>query len=956
MFFAEHYANNWMETWNFKWYTGFTMTSYPPLIHHLIAIVSKLIGLKGAFISVAICSIMLFVRGVYQFSKIWVSETVAGYACLLAVVSSSYIEAIHLFGQLPSVTGMALLLNACPELYKWIVKDKWTSFLKGISIIACVTAAHHVTTIFGMVFFIAPVLGVAVLDRVIKKEEGIQNVRVKHFIAECWKLKWRAILVGISIIAITIIIIFPYWYWSKTDPITQVSIPHGSRANFIAEPNMGLVFFLIPWGIMLFFLPPIFQRVFIKRNLFLGLSFSLLFLLGTGGTTPLPKMMLGDNAFNILTLDRFTFWATIIAIPFFASLMHSLIEGPFKQFLRRYLGKIGHVFIIIFVFIGMIMIDAFTINMTNLKPMQPSPIDVKPIANFLERDGHDEWRYLTLGFGDQMAWLGANTHALCVDGNYHSARRLPEMTTRAVERIENSKYLGEEGLGALRQFLTLPEKFNLKYIFNNDKFYESVLYFYGWTKLRPLENGIDVWERKDVPKLPSVLPQKKIPDWQTNMWFTLPLFSLIFALLINLFLWQKTRFDVSHVKTKTGLLGYLVYLLWFLFILSIVIIWTLQVRQEKDVQSDPIVLIKEYFHNLDFNYTDKAFDLLYKDNGYTRDQFLLERSLEDGLLASYAKLDSVEIINTGTSNANEKIISARTHWFTAVQKFTKNHKITVKKSNGQWFIIKDPFPLDIPKDQFLRIPQVEFLNQGRRQALAGKTNKEDILDRPEIYIDQASLVKKDSNYYVIGELINLDIDPAFVNVKCILYDEQGNKAIEYNTNQSISHNLLPKERTNFRIELKDVLIQSELNLDTINLSSLSLFANSIVTDEKIYRYYGIKDIKIISDSLSGNVINYGNKDIIIPQLNVAYYDEKQLKWVEPSYLDNGIRPQRELNFKSTLIEASTIKEILKAKPSNILINGIPKNEINYKQKRLNPTIRYNQSDLIISVNAFTNVN
>jgi hypothetical protein len=42
-------------------------------------------------------------------------------------------------------------------------------------------------------------------------------------------------------------------------------------------------------------------------------------------------------------------------------------------------------------------------------------------------------------FGDQMATLSYQTRALTVDGNSPSARRLPELTSRAVERLENSK-------------------------------------------------------------------------------------------------------------------------------------------------------------------------------------------------------------------------------------------------------------------------------------------------------------------------------------------------------------------------------------------------------------------------------------------------------------------------------------------------------------------------------------
>ena len=54
--------------------------------------------------------------------------------------------------------------------------------------------------------------------------------------------------------------------------------------------------------------------------------------MGSGGTTPLPKIILGANAFNILTLDRFGFWASIIAVPFMAKFIHSFIAGSVKEF------------------------------------------------------------------------------------------------------------------------------------------------------------------------------------------------------------------------------------------------------------------------------------------------------------------------------------------------------------------------------------------------------------------------------------------------------------------------------------------------------------------------------------------------------------------------------------------------------------------------------------------------
>ena len=64
LFFADHYANSWFEPWNYKWYTGFTVMSYLPLVHQSIAALSDIGGLKfGLFIMALIC-IVLFITGV----------------------------------------------------------------------------------------------------------------------------------------------------------------------------------------------------------------------------------------------------------------------------------------------------------------------------------------------------------------------------------------------------------------------------------------------------------------------------------------------------------------------------------------------------------------------------------------------------------------------------------------------------------------------------------------------------------------------------------------------------------------------------------------------------------------------------------------------------------------------------------------------------------------------------
>jgi hypothetical protein len=541
LFFASHYAIDWFEPWDYHWYTGFTVQSYPPLIHQTIGLLSHIGGLKFGMFTVAIIGIILFITGVYRFATLMTgNRQVAGYTALLSVFSSTYIETLHIFGQLPSIIALSILLHVMPEIYLWTKTGRYRFLLSSLSLIAVTVTSHHVTPIFGMVFFIFPLLGMAVMDSAREQVETMKQVTFKVFYKAFKKSFWRIVIFGGSSLVLIIICILPYWYNSKRNPITQVPIPHGSRDNFLEVTSSGLVFFIIPWGILLFILPYLFYRFYSKRYMFFGLSFTALTILGTGGTTPIPLKLLGETAFNILTLDRFTLWATIMALPIFGEFAYRLVEGDLKESIQAKFGRIYHRILGGTLAGGLLLMVGFTMTLGYFRPSQPAKIKMLPIVNFLSQDSHDSWRYLPLGFGDQMAWLSAQTMAMTVDGNYHSARRLPELTTRAIERIENSKFRGVEGIGSLQQFLTVPEKYNLKYIFSNDKFYDPILYFCGWQRLQQLENGIMVWEKLNVPPLPEILPKEETPIFLNIMWGFIPMLTVIFAFIVNIMmLWFK---------------------------------------------------------------------------------------------------------------------------------------------------------------------------------------------------------------------------------------------------------------------------------------------------------------------------------------------------------------------------------------------------------------------------------
>ena len=509
MFLSAHYAKHWFNPWNEGWYAGFSQTTYPPLTHQWIALFSHLFGLTMAYMFVQLCVILLLTVGVYRYARLWVEERAAGYAALGAVLLGSLAMLVYQAGQLPTTFGAALTLNALPFLYEWSRSARGSALLKGVLITLAAAAVHHVTLLFAMVLFALPVVWLALLDR---KREGSD--------ASFGGVISRAAVFGAIAGILSGVVLLPYFIALWQNPITQMPIPHGSRDNYIFNINSGLNFWIIPYGALILTLPFIFFRGLSERRLrplFFGWWITML--IGLGGTTPVARLLLG-RAFQVLTFERFTFWSTIMALPIVGLLCLELIERWRMQ-------------AVVALSLAGVASFALAVAWTVFRPINVSPFKVDPVIAFLNRDDHSKFRYITLGFGNQFSRVATNTDAGSVDGDYNSARLLPELTAYGAGQLNNAKYYGAAGMESLRAMLKHANQYGLKYIFVRDRYYEPLLAFAGWRPTETYDNGnVTLWVKDDVPPAHKIdagaLPP---PAWQGLLWGTLPILSSIFALL-----------------------------------------------------------------------------------------------------------------------------------------------------------------------------------------------------------------------------------------------------------------------------------------------------------------------------------------------------------------------------------------------------------------------------------------
>jgi len=510
--FASNYVAHWFDPWNAKWYAGFSQTTYPPLPQQWVAIVSHLVSLDMAYMAVQLAAMMLLVVGVYRFSVLWVSPRAASIAALASVFLGSESFLVYSAGQLGTTSAAPIYLNALPFLYEWVRHGRWRPFIKACALFTAAAAAHHATLLFGSVFFALPVLALALLDR----GEGEHNE--KRLLARTLALRTVTIVAVVSI-AIAVVLL-PFWIALIHYPVTQTPIPHPSRANYILSPQWGLNYFIVPYGALVLALPFIFIRgSMVARLRPLLLGFWVAFLVGLGGTTPVGHLLLG-RAFDVLTLERFSYWATLLALPFVGSLAAQLVD--------RYRTRAT-----IALATAAALTCALAVGWATYRPADAQDFKVDTVASWLNRDGHDQYRYITLGFGNKIARLAMMTDAGSVDGEWNSGRMLPELTRYGAGALTSSKYFGEAGLDALRAMLTHADHYGLKWIFVRDHYYDPLLSFAGW---RPVDSLVDktitVWSKDGMaPATPVNAPQIP-PRWQGLMWGTLPFGSSILAILV----------------------------------------------------------------------------------------------------------------------------------------------------------------------------------------------------------------------------------------------------------------------------------------------------------------------------------------------------------------------------------------------------------------------------------------
>lgn len=280
-----------------------------------------------------------------------------------------------------------------------------------------------------------------------------------------------------------------------------------------------------------------------------------------------------------------------------------------------------------------------------------------------------------------------------------------------------------------------------------------------------------------------------------------------------------------------------------------------------------------------------AYDLVSNKNELDLDSFTKELRGTNGDLRSFSALAkaSTKVLR---ENDNQALVRADVQWSTAVGAIYDMKDLNaVRSGNGwrvEWPVTPQPkVPPQVIPVNFLRW---DVVTRGFDDDWGAQN-----VEAPRVRIVSMNAVERDNSTIILGEVVNEDTVPGFVSVNATLVGQDGKPIAEESSFDKISHTLLPKEISPFRIDFPDVKLAQ--------VKSVQMQPNSLLIPASADPTIGVLKQRVDADAngrkvLTGELINESGRTVNIPHVLATFYDNQgRVIWVSDGYLNRALLPQ-----------------------------------------------------------------
>ena len=262
----------------------------------------------------------------------------------------------------------------------------------------------------------------------------------------------------------------------------------------------------------------------------------------------------------------------------------------------------------------------------------------------------------------------------------------------------------------------------------------------------------------------------------------------------------------------------------------------------------------------------------------------------DGSLRTYSSLQSADV-SPLHADQDQAMVRVRMTWSSAVGSLDDVRDLRVRRDGSIWRVVW-------PKPAFSTVPpQVAAVNYLSWDVIGRNTSQtwgsQDV-DSPKVRITSMNAISRPGRVVIVGEIENEDTVPAYLNVNATLLKADGRVIEEEGSFDLISHVLLPKQVSPYRIDFPGI------RLDAVK--SVRMDARALLVPASADPVIAVSDQSLTKDALSRNVlkgqlVNESGRPVNIAQVLAAYYDNLgKVIWVSDGYVDQALMPQVPIPF------------------------------------------------------------
>lgn len=282
---------------------------------------------------------------------------------------------------------------------------------------------------------------------------------------------------------------------------------------------------------------------------------------------------------------------------------------------------------------------------------------------------------------------------------------------------------------------------------------------------------------------------------------------------------------------------------------------------------------------------NRAYSLLANAGDFDKEAFVHDVSGNYGSLRTFSSLEGsrTRVLHQDSEQAQ---VRADMHWSTAVGPVYDVKELKVVRQAGNWKVV---WPLE---KQPAVPPQVVPVNYLRWDVIY-RGPKDDWgtqnVDSPQVRIVSMNAVQHGDAMVIVGEVVNEDTVPAFVDINAILVGKNGQDLDEESSFDKIQHTLLPKQVSPYRIDFPGYSLRQ---VKSVRMDAKAMLvpasADPVIAVLDQHEQTNVLGRKV----LSGNLLNESGRTVNIAQVLATYYDSNgKVIWVSDGYVDRALLPQ-----------------------------------------------------------------